>query len=493
MDELESSRSSYRQIFKATGIFGGVQVFSIVINLLRSKIIALFLGTAGMGTWSLLQQPLSLLISITGLGLGSSGIREVAKAGASGDTEELGRTVGTVRRWMRVTGLVGMLLTIVFAPWLSQWSFGNREYAWAFRLLSIVVMLTALGAENDVILKGTRRIKQVAKAGVAGPLAGLAVSIPLFWFFGWKGIPPAIIAAAAAVFLANRYYARKADIAQVKITGREAYTKGREMASIGIMMVLGQTIASLTMFGINIFIRRQGGVGDVGLFQAGMQMTDMSIGLVYTAMAADFFPRLTAVCADRGKTNETVNQQAEVATIVSTPILMGMILFAPLLIRLFLSEEFLPVEDFVHWILLAAMLRAATWTIHWIMLAHGHTKLFLSLVVQQNLCYLLFYLLGYRFFGLTGLGIGYLVTSAVNGVVMYAAVSRKYGFRFGRRFLVVLLRNTLLCLGVFLAVRLIEERMIGLAVAGLLLMIGCVVSWRDLNKRMELSKLLKRR
>ncbi|MFK1880757.1 hypothetical protein ACIXEK_02480 [Bacteroides fragilis] len=41
--------SGYRTILKGTAIFGGVQVFNIVINLIRGKLVALFLGPEGMG------------------------------------------------------------------------------------------------------------------------------------------------------------------------------------------------------------------------------------------------------------------------------------------------------------------------------------------------------------------------------------------------------------------------------------------------------------
>ena len=46
---MDQSKESYKQILKATSVFGGVQIFKIVIDLLKSKIIALFLGPEGVG------------------------------------------------------------------------------------------------------------------------------------------------------------------------------------------------------------------------------------------------------------------------------------------------------------------------------------------------------------------------------------------------------------------------------------------------------------
>ena len=123
------------------------------------------------------------------------------------------------------------------------------------------------------------------------------------------------------------------------------------MASLGSMLVLASVVHTAIAYLTNLFIRNYGDLADVGFYQAGMAITTISIDMVYNAMAGDFYPRLSAVCNDRNKSNDLINQQAEVATLVCTPILVCMIAFVPLLIRLFLSSEFLIIESFIHWIL----------------------------------------------------------------------------------------------------------------------------------------------
>ena len=134
---MSGERDSYRQILKATSVFGGVQVFSIIINLIKSKVIAVFLGTEGMGIYSLLQNPVNLVSQISGLGLNSSGIRDVAQH--ADDKIEFSKTVKTVQSWSRVTGLVGTIILFLMAPIISQWTFGNSAYSIDFRFLSLSV------------------------------------------------------------------------------------------------------------------------------------------------------------------------------------------------------------------------------------------------------------------------------------------------------------------------------------------------------------------
>lgn len=487
------NHSSYRQIFKATSVFGGVQIFSIILNLLKSKIIAIFLGPEGMGVYSLLQTPVTLLSSITGLGINSSAVRDVAQTNENRDEKELAKTVWVVRKWMRVTGFFGMLLTIFLAPQLSKWTFGNTDYAWAFYCLSVMLLFTALGNENDVILRGTRRIKEIAKAGIFSAFLGLIFSIPVYYYWGIKGIPFTIIITALCVFLVNYYYARKVEIKQVSLSIRETLFRGKAMTFLGIMMVMASVVEYLTMFIVNTYVRSYGSIADVGLFQAGMQITNVSIGLVYTAMATDYFPRLSAICKNKGKVGELVNQQAEIAALISTPILIGMMIFTPLLIRLFLSAEFISVTKFIHWILLAAVFRASTWTIHWVVLAYGDSVLYFILVLITNILVLGCYYWGYNTWGLVGLGIGYCITMLINAIYMYIIISKKYSFKYSSDFWNIFIRSLLLSLACFIVIQFFSQYMISYLVMGGILVIVCITSWKDLNKRVKIGSYIQSR
>ena len=97
--ELKSEEvRSYKSIFKATTLFGGVQLYQILINVVRSKFVAVLLGTAGMGIQGLYQSTLLFIQSISSLGLSGSAVRDVSEANGSGDSERISRTVTTLRR-----------------------------------------------------------------------------------------------------------------------------------------------------------------------------------------------------------------------------------------------------------------------------------------------------------------------------------------------------------------------------------------------------------
>ena len=88
----------YRRIVKATGLLGGVQVFSILCSVVRNKCIALWLGAAGVGVIGLYNAAIEMIGALTSLGLRQSAVRDISQAHAAGDERRLKTTIAVVRR-----------------------------------------------------------------------------------------------------------------------------------------------------------------------------------------------------------------------------------------------------------------------------------------------------------------------------------------------------------------------------------------------------------
>jgi len=101
---MSEQQASYRQIMKATSIFGGVQVFKILIAIIRSKFIAILLGPQGMGIMGLLTASTSFIASLTSFGLGTSAVKNVATANGTGNKYRIAVIINVLRRWVWVTG-----------------------------------------------------------------------------------------------------------------------------------------------------------------------------------------------------------------------------------------------------------------------------------------------------------------------------------------------------------------------------------------------------
>ncbi|HLO60093.1 MAG TPA: O-antigen translocase [Bacteroidales bacterium] len=436
---MTDQQSSYRQIFKATSLFGGVQVFNIIIGVIRVKFVAVLLGTFGVGVLGLLNAPLNLIMSISGLGIAVSSVRDVSESYGTGDSRRIAIVIKTLRRWSWFTGMLGATFTLALAPLLSQWTFNNRNYTWAFVWLSITLLLQAINKGQTALLQGTRRLREMAKAAVIGSSLGLATSIPLYYWLGVKGIVPALIITAITGLFLSWYFSRKVVIDEVQISFRETFTLGIGMAKLGISMTLAGFIGSLSTYVLNAFIGNRGGVEQVGLYNAGWGVVGQYTSIIFTAMATDYYPRLSAIQENNEKIKELVRQQSETALLIITPLLALLIVTMPLVVRILYTPAFIPIVMFANLTVLGMQFKAISWAMGYIYLAKGNGKLFLTMEIVSGLIILLLNLVFYYFYGLNGLGISFIVSFLFGMVFSYVVLKMKYDFSFPKKFYLIFL------------------------------------------------------
>jgi len=489
-DSIPQEKLAYRQVFMSTSIFGGVQVFNILVGLLRAKIAAVLLGASGYGLINLYNVPLGFIGQITGLGIGFSAIRDISAANKSGDWKKLSATVKTFRRWVWLTGAFGMITVIILSPWLSKWSLGNTDYTYAFLLLSVILLISAISGGQSAILRGTRRIKETAKAGVWGGALGLVTSIPLYYFYGIKGIIPALIVSALTGLTLSWYYARKVKIEPIDISYKESFQQGKVMIKLGVILTLANIIGQGVSYLLIIFIRETGSVAEVGLYNAGWAITNQYTGMVFAAMAVDYYPRLAEVNTDNIKIKQIVNHQAEIAMLIITPIMLFYLTSLPILIPILLTDEFLSIIPFAQWIVVGMLFKTVSWAMGYISFAKGDSKLFFLLEgVLGNGLQIVAFMTGYYYFGLEGIGIGFLTLYVIYFILITMICRKRYQVSFSKQFGKLFAMQLLFCLIAFLIVYFFKYPT-GYISGGLLLIISVVYSYKELNKRIGIREFI---
>ena len=174
-------------------------------------------------------------------------------------------------------------------------------------------------------------------------------------------------------------------------------------------------------------------MADVGLFQAANSLTNQYIGIVFSALALDYFPRISAVSEDAGQLRDVVNRQAEIVILIATPLLLALIAMASLVIRILLSADFLPTIPLVRWLALGTLLQAVTFPLGYIFLAKNNKKVYMwGEVITGNILWIICSVAGYLLFGLVGLGISVVARSLLDIGISYTLCRHFYSFFYYR-------------------------------------------------------------
>ncbi len=496
---MDTDETSYKQIAKSTSIFGGSQFANILLGIVRTKVLAVLLGTTGVGLNGMFQSIAELMRSLTGLGLSFSSVKEIAEAKQSEDKERIGHTVTMLYRWLWLTGIVGMLLTIGLSPWLSDYVFGNRDHLPAICLLSFSVLAGTVSSGQLALLQGMRKIGSMAKASLYGAIGGLVTAVPLYWIFGLKGIVPALLAVSFIGLFFTWLFARRISVEKVLQNYRESLQRGGGMVKLGIFTVVSGLVSTLTLFLLRSFILQSDGVGHVGLFQAVWSVSNMYISGIMTSMAADYFPRLCSLNGDDPKTVRFTNEQTRFVLIVATPLIVMMLLVAPPILNLLYSNGFNAASTLLRWQIFGTFLKVIIWPLGFILLSKGRGARFLIVESTWFISYYVATRLLWPYYGLDAAGIAYVISYVIYMPLVYLMVQPLCGFHFGIRNKVLIGLFSLFAIATFLATLKLDG--INLRVTGGILFLACSI-WAafELNKiipfaewSQKLAKLFKSR
>jgi O-antigen/teichoic acid export membrane protein len=486
---MKENQSSYRQIFKATSLFGGVQVFNIIISVIKSKFVALLIGPAGMGIAGLLTSTTQFITSLTNFGLGVSSVKNVAAAASTGNEERVSTIVTVLRRLVWFTGLLGALVTFGLAPVLSRTTFGNSEYTYAFMWISVTLLFQQITSGQMVILQGLRKLNYLAKSNMTGSILGLLISVPVYYIWRLNGIVPVLIISSISSMLLSHYFSNKAGIRSVPISSKEVVSEGKDMLKMGFILSLnGITVVGVSYL-VRIFISRTGGIEQVGLYSAGFAIITTYVGMVFSAMSTDYYPRLSAVAHDNKQAAALINQQAEVAILILAPILSFFLVFINFIILILYTPKFIAVNAMIHWAAMGMYFKAASWSIAFILLAKGASKTFLWNELLGNTYILGFNIVGYKLAGLEGMGISFLAAYFVYFTQVFILARYKYSFSFNKVFYKVAgiqLGIGLICFGV---VRTLEAPWTYI-IGSVLVILSGLFTIAELDKRIGVKELI---
>jgi len=482
-------KNAYRQVMKATSLFGGVQVFSILIAIARSKVIALWLGPLGMGIAGLLNAAINLISAFTNLGIDRSAVKDISEALHQDKPEKVAHTISIVKKLVWITGIFGTLITIVLSPLLSQLAFETKAYTFSFVWVSVALLFKQLAAGNLVILQGLRKLSHLAQANLLGSFVGLVITIPLYYYFRIEGIVPAIILSFVLSFLFSGYFARKALVKTTSITLKEAFSEGKPMIRLGVMMSISSLLSVLGTYILQIYISHSGDVNQVGLYAAGIVIINSYVGIIFNAMATDYYPRLAAVNQDNNQIREIASTQAFVGLMLITPIIVLFLIFSSFVIKILYTAEFLLIVAMVSWGILGTLFKTLSFSMGYIIIAKGDSNVFLKTAVGFNMLLLAMNIAGYYYGGLTGLGISYFVYYIVHFVVVGWLTKKLYNFYFSKNFYAVFAICMVLCGLAFVVDSFLPDSIWRYAILAILLVGSLGWSLYGLNKKMNLKEL----
>jgi len=422
--------TSYGQILKSSSIIGGSTAINLLIGLLRTKVTAVILGPSGIGIVGLYQSILNLVGAISSLGLNGSGVREVAEAYGTGDTELVGKVVRVLRITCWATGFFGWILAASLSLPLSNWIFGSPAQAVPIAVLGAALLFTSISAGQTALLQGTRRIRDLAIINIASASASTVLSVIIYLWQGVLGILPVLILTALTTMTISWWFARKIHIPVCRaLTIQKTWNHAKRLLSLGIALMWSGILSTGSFLLISSHIVREFGLDGNGMYMAAWNLSGLFAGFILSAMGTDFLPRLTAVASDNQEISRLVNEQTEIGMLLALPGIVATLIFAPLIIQLLYSPKFAPAAELLPWFVLGVFGRVVSWPMGFILVAKGAARWYAATETLAAAVHLLFVWLLTHFIGLKGVPIAFFLLYVLFSLSLNLLTRKLYGFR----------------------------------------------------------------
>lgn len=419
--KVTAEGSPTAKVLRAMGIFTGVQSVTILCSIVRTKLIALWIGTTGVGLFATFNTAIELISAATQLNMRESAVRDMANASA----DRRPSVASSIRWWAINLGIVGAIFMLFLSPGLSYISFGTFDNWWTFALLSISVMLLSLTNSEYTIMQGISALPSLAKATIWGAITGSLVSLPLYYILGIDSVLPSIILFQICMMLsATAYKVVKCP----SVSRKENIEIGRRFIKLGAYITVPTLLTYLSSYIFVSYLNTAYSTTHTGLYQSGYTLLIKYTGIVFTALSMEYFPRISRIVSRPKLSSIVVSHEILIVTYVITPLLIVFVAADRLVIYILYSENFIDALPFVTIGILAMVFRAVSYCMSYVILARGDGRMYIftettSVVVGLTLNILLFHYYSY-----TGLGISFVLWYAIYTILVYIPY-RKYGMR----------------------------------------------------------------
>ncbi len=409
-------------------VIGTAQGASIVISIIRMKLLALMLGPTGVGLLSIYSSLQDMSSQVAGLGVNSSAVREIAST--RGDEVTLSRVRCVLMGAHLIQGGLAMAVIWILREPISIWLFGDEFRASEVGLIGVAVFLTLVSLAQTALLQGLRRIDDLGRLTVLSALVASISGLWAVWILRTSGLIWFVLVSPLTSMIIAFYFVRRLPTLAVKdLPIATIWSIWKPMAKLGLAFMLGGLASTATLLIVRGQIAHDLGLSEAGQFAAAWSITMTYVGFMFTAMAADYYPRLSEVIKDRTATIALMNMQAQFGLAIGGPFLLLLIGSAPVLVPLMYSSEFLSAVELLQWQAVGNVFKIAAWALGLAVVASARSMVFILLQLSFNVPFLLMLFPTLSYLGVLAAGPAFTIAYALHFLATWASVRYLHGFR----------------------------------------------------------------
>lgn len=404
-------------MLKATSAIAGAKLATILISILRTKILAELLGPAGMGLVNLVLSSVELARVFFAFGLDCATVRKVAAASTDDDPALLDEAYRIAARTALFIGVAACAALAIASPFLSTKFLGTPDHFWWFLLAAGSLVFTPLLGVELAFLQGLKRSWDLAVCQIIASIFGALLTVAMVAALGKIGAIAALSPVAVGSLLIHHHFLKRyrpkietpRQFNQL-VESRKLLKLGSGFAINGIWLVAS---GWLNLVFIQSYYGHDQGVLQAGLYGAATTLANFYVGILISSMATEFFPSLIHAANDRPVMNRLLNQQTLLAICIGVPVSLVLLISSPWIMSILYTREFSAGSGLMRWLLAGMAIRFAACPLGYTLLALGSPRLIALSELAMGAVMIGTSYVMLQLFGLNGLGMALVLTNSL--------------------------------------------------------------------------------
>ena len=409
-------------LISAVRLHSATVLTKIIAGFLTTKFIAFFVGAEGMALIGNLRSFLSSAQAFGTVGVYNGVVKYIGKY--RNNALQLSRTLST-------TFYIGFFATMLIsffcyysAEFLNDFLFSDQyNYAYVIRIMGLALPFYSLNLFSFSIMNGFEKYKFLMIINIIGQIMGLSVTLLLIWQNNIDGALISVVIAPSLIFL----------ITLVGILNRRNLLKEVKASNVDIKwikrlspyatMALVSGIAfPLVIIAVRNYIIASEGLKDAGFWESMNRISSYYLLFVNSLMTLYFLPRFTEIETKKEFREEVLDFYKTIIPIFAMGLLV-IYLLRPFIVKLFLTDEFEPVEDLFLWQLLGDFVKVLALVIAYQFIAK---KMFWHFIITETFLLFMIYFTSVYFVDIYGV-IGANIAHFVSYVMYYIIILLIFG------------------------------------------------------------------
>lgn len=336
-----------KSLAKNTAILASPKVLKFAVGLLKTKLIAIFLGTTGLAVVEQITTSVSQIRRLSLSFLPDGMVKLIAEERSkSNDNKKILEIIKTYFLMIIPLTILICSLGYIFSEELTLYIFGDSKYLSYFLIGYSALPITILAASFKAFLKAFKEIKSFAKTEYYIVVLNLILFVPLVYFFQITGGVIYATLSFFTPFFVNLFIVRNNVFKKYGLSISGVYNSvfsfkyyKELMGFLGVGIIAG-LFRVLELISVRSIVVNQLGIEELGIYSPITKWGRLFLIFILPALHTYLFPRLSEAKDDKEVVN-VVNDVIRLLTFIVLPFIILGTVTRQWIIPLFYSKEFM--------------------------------------------------------------------------------------------------------------------------------------------------------